>query len=61
MCSVNVFLLLVSTERDKDIPDVEVTESAPAEVVATYVSWELLLPSVNEVQWRSYQDIKCCE
>lgn len=30
-------LLLVSTEWDKDFPDVEVTESAPAGVVATYV------------------------
>lgn len=44
MHSVNVSLLLVSTERDKDFPHVEVTESAPAEVVDTHVSWELLLP-----------------
>lgn len=42
MHSVNVSLLLVSTERDKDFPHVEVTESAPAEVVDTHVRWELL-------------------
>lgn len=44
MHSVNVSLLMMSTERDKDFPHVEVTDSAPAEVVDTHVSWELLLP-----------------
>lgn len=44
MRGVNVSLLLVSAERDKDFPHVEVTESAPAEVVDVHVETKEMLP-----------------
>lgn len=41
-------LSLVSTERNKDFPDVEVTESVAEEVVVAYVIYQLLPLGVNE-------------